>query len=84
MANGTATSAVDLLSNVADDHVVIDGVRLVPSPGHTPHHVSVMIESRGQSAVITGDVMHHPCQIAYPDWVHRTSIRIKLGLRGQT
>jgi glyoxylase-like metal-dependent hydrolase (beta-lactamase superfamily II) len=19
-------------------------------------------------AVITGDVMHHPCQIAYPDW----------------
>jgi glyoxylase-like metal-dependent hydrolase (beta-lactamase superfamily II) len=27
-----------------------------------------MIESRGQSAVITGDVMHHPCQIAYPDW----------------
>jgi glyoxylase-like metal-dependent hydrolase (beta-lactamase superfamily II) len=26
-----------------------------------------MIESRGRSAVITGDVMHHPCQIAYPD-----------------
>jgi glyoxylase-like metal-dependent hydrolase (beta-lactamase superfamily II) len=68
MANGAATSAVDLLSNVADDHIVIDGVRLVPSPGHTPHHVSAVIESRGQSAVITGDVMHHPCQIAYPDW----------------
>jgi glyoxylase-like metal-dependent hydrolase (beta-lactamase superfamily II) len=34
----------------------------------SPHHVSVMIESAGQSAVITGDVMHHPCQIAYPDW----------------
>jgi glyoxylase-like metal-dependent hydrolase (beta-lactamase superfamily II) len=28
----------------------------------------VVIESRGQSAVITGDVVHHPCQIAYPDW----------------
>ncbi|HEX3206626.1 MAG TPA: MBL fold metallo-hydrolase [Propionibacteriaceae bacterium] len=57
-----------LVDLVADDHVVTDGVRLVPTPGHTPHHVSVMIESRGQSAVITGDVMHHPCQIAYPDW----------------
>ncbi len=57
-----------LVDLVADDHVVSDGVRLLPSPGHTPHHVSVMIESRGQSAVITGDVMHHPCQIAYPDW----------------
>ena len=53
---------------VADDHVVTDGVRLMPSPGHTPHHVSIMIESAGHSAVITGDVAHHPCQIAYPDW----------------
>jgi glyoxylase-like metal-dependent hydrolase (beta-lactamase superfamily II) len=57
-----------LVDLVADDHVVTDGVRLVPTPGHTPHHVSVMIESRGQSALIAGDVMHHPCQIAYPDW----------------
>jgi glyoxylase-like metal-dependent hydrolase (beta-lactamase superfamily II) len=57
-----------LVDLVADDHVVTEGVRLLPTPGHTPHHVSVMIESRGQSAVITGDVMHHPCQIAYPDW----------------
>jgi glyoxylase-like metal-dependent hydrolase (beta-lactamase superfamily II) len=57
-----------LVDLVADDHVVTDGVRLVPSPGHTPHHVSVLIESRGHSAVVTGDVMHHPCQIAYPAW----------------
>jgi len=57
-----------LVDLVTDDHVVTDGVRLLPSPGHTPHHVSVMIESRGESALITGDVAHHPCQIAYPDW----------------
>ena len=25
-------------------------------------------ESRGQRALITGDMMHHPCQIARPDW----------------
>jgi glyoxylase-like metal-dependent hydrolase (beta-lactamase superfamily II) len=57
-----------LVDLVSDDHVVSDGVHLVPSPGHTPYHVSVVIESRGQTAVITGDVMHHPCQIAYPHW----------------
>ena len=57
-----------LVDLVADDHVIIDGVRLVPTPGHTPHHVSVLIESGGQSAVITGDVTHHPCQLAHPDW----------------
>ena len=42
--------------------------RLVPSTGHTPGHVSVMIESNGESAVITGDMSHHPCQLAHPDW----------------
>jgi glyoxylase-like metal-dependent hydrolase (beta-lactamase superfamily II) len=57
-----------LVDLVADDHVVTDGVRLVPSPGHTPHHVSLMIESGGHSAVFSGDAIHHPCQIAYPDW----------------
>lgn len=57
-----------LVDLVNDDHVVIDGVRFMPTPGHTPHHVSVLIESGGQSAVITGDVAHHPCQLAHPDW----------------
>jgi glyoxylase-like metal-dependent hydrolase (beta-lactamase superfamily II) len=36
--------------------------------GHTPGHVSVMIESEGERAVITGDMTHHPCQLAHPDW----------------
>jgi len=57
-----------LVDLVNDDHVVIDGVRFMPTPGHTSHLVSVLIESGGQSAVITGDVAHHPCQLAHPDW----------------
>jgi glyoxylase-like metal-dependent hydrolase (beta-lactamase superfamily II) len=43
-------------------------IHLMPTPGHTPGHVSVVIESRGARAVITGDLMHHPCQMARPDW----------------
>jgi glyoxylase-like metal-dependent hydrolase (beta-lactamase superfamily II) len=43
-------------------------IRLIPTPGHTPGHVSVAIESRGEKALITGDFVHHPCQIAHPDW----------------
>ncbi len=26
------------------------------------------ITSRGEEAVITGDMIHHPCQIAHPQW----------------
>jgi glyoxylase-like metal-dependent hydrolase (beta-lactamase superfamily II) len=50
------------------DHRISPEIRLVPSTGHTPGHVSVMIESEGESAVITGDMSHHPCQLAHPDW----------------
>jgi glyoxylase-like metal-dependent hydrolase (beta-lactamase superfamily II) len=28
----------------------------------------VHISSRGEEAVITGDLVHHPCQFARPDW----------------
>ena len=50
------------------DHVVSPEIRLTPTPGHTPGHVSVLIESEGETAVITGDLTHHPCQLAHPDW----------------
>jgi len=53
---------------VSSDHRVTSEVRLESTPGHTPGHVSVHITSRGEEAVITGDMVHHPCQIAYPEW----------------
>ena len=50
------------------DHRISPQIRLIPSTGHTPGHVCVMIESEGQTGVITGDMSHHPCQLAHPDW----------------
>ncbi len=50
------------------DHRISDEIRLIPTAGHTPGHVSVLIESEGQRAAITGDMTHHPCQMAHPDW----------------
>lgn len=58
-----------LVDLVKPDHQVGDGVWFESTPGHTPGHVSVRISSGGEEAVITGDMMHHPCQIARPDWV---------------
>ena len=56
---------VDLIST---DHRLCDEVRLIPTLGHTPAHVSVAIESAGMQALITGDFVHHPCQMAHPEW----------------
>jgi glyoxylase-like metal-dependent hydrolase (beta-lactamase superfamily II) len=47
---------------------IVPGVTLIPTPGHTPGHVSVQIISEGDKAIITGDSFHHPCQIARMDW----------------
>ncbi len=57
-----------LVDLVETDHRLCDEVSLVPTPGHTPGHVSLRIASDGDEALITGDFMHHPCQIARPDW----------------
>lgn len=45
------------------EYRVSDGIDLVPTPGHTPGHVSVRLESAGSVAFISGDVVHHPVQI---------------------
>ena len=50
------------------DHVISPEIRLTPSIGHTPGHVSVIISSEGEQAVIIGDMAHHPSQMAHPDW----------------
>lgn len=57
-----------LLDLVPTDHVVTEGVRYVSTPGHTKSHHSVMVESAGERAFITGDFIHHPSQIGRPDW----------------
>ena len=53
---------------VASDYQICPEVSLVPTPGHTPGHVSVRISSNGEEAFITGDSLHHPCQMARLDW----------------
>ncbi len=58
----------DLAELVDTNAVVCPEVRLEPTPGHTPGHVSVRIADGGQQALITGDFVHHPCQMARPEW----------------
>lgn len=53
---------------VAQDEQICAEVRLTPTPGHTPGHASVIIESDGETGIITGDFLHHPCQFAHPEW----------------
>lgn len=56
------------VEEVGADYVIGDTISLIPTPGHTPGHVSVRIRSGGAEAVITGDAIHTTPQCSYPDW----------------
>jgi glyoxylase-like metal-dependent hydrolase (beta-lactamase superfamily II) len=58
-----------LVDFVENDHRVTGEMWLFPTPGHTAGHCSLHISSKGEEAVLTGDLMHHPIQCAEPDWL---------------
>jgi glyoxylase-like metal-dependent hydrolase (beta-lactamase superfamily II) len=57
----------DRLDVVDGDTEVGPGVRAVATPGHTPGHQSVLVESAGDSVLITGDLLVHALQLLYPE-----------------
>ena len=53
---------------VASDARLTEEITLIPTPGHSPGHMSIHIKSGGEEALLTGDTAHHPCQMAHLDW----------------
>jgi len=72
MALGAQRVMADLgaaLERVAPDAEIAPGVRLLPTPGHTPGHVGVMVEGGGAPLLILGDAITNPVlSFAHPDW----------------
>jgi glyoxylase-like metal-dependent hydrolase (beta-lactamase superfamily II) len=59
-------------ADLIDDRVgYSDSIGIEPAPGHTPGHFVVRLSGGGAEAVLTGDMMHTPLQLRYPDWSTR-------------
>jgi glyoxylase-like metal-dependent hydrolase (beta-lactamase superfamily II) len=41
-------------------------LELVSTPGHTPGHASLVVNTTAEPIIITGDLLHHPFQLAHP------------------
>ncbi|MFM0285819.1 MBL fold metallo-hydrolase [Paraburkholderia megapolitana] len=51
-----------------DEGDVLPGIRALPLPGHTDGHTGYLLESRDQSLLVWGDIVHFPhIQIERPD-----------------
>lgn len=48
-----------------------ESIQVVATPGHTPGHQSVMIDSPPKQMIVTGDVLVHAVQIVAPDVGYR-------------
>ncbi|NNE11626.1 MAG: MBL fold metallo-hydrolase [Ilumatobacter sp.] len=75
-AGGPTASMLDTITRqaqvelAADEREVVPGVRVLPTPGHTPGHLAVELASQGEMAFHVGDVLAHEVNVAEPDWNH--------------
>lgn len=51
------------------EHAVSDSLTMIPTPGHTPGHCSVMLASGGEHLLSAGDAAHHPVHFEHHDWI---------------
>lgn len=57
------------LAELIDDTADLgNGISVMPTPGHSIGHISIVFETGAGRFIISGDCMHHPCQIARPEW----------------
>jgi len=48
---------------------VVPGVSLLPTPGESPGHLAIRLESNGQIAYYIGDLIHHIAEVYHPEWI---------------
>ena len=66
--NWVPLDAADKIEWVAREKEIVKGVRVIPTPGHTPFHQSVLIESAGDRAFYLGDLVPTHAHLPLP-WI---------------
>lgn len=63
-------SAIESQITMAQDgHEIVAGIRMIDTPGHTIGHMSLIVESEGNSLLVLGDAVVHPyISFEQPSW----------------
>jgi glyoxylase-like metal-dependent hydrolase (beta-lactamase superfamily II) len=64
----TPLGALGVVDLIEGEHALEKGLMVVPTPGHTPGHQSVLVQSDEGSALVSGDLTNHPAQATDPRW----------------
>ena len=68
MSQVTPLKDLQRLETYDGEITVTTEVTTVPTPGHTPGHHSIIVNSGGEKLLIAGDLCHHPAQVDRPEW----------------
>lgn len=61
--------AAGQLNLVEGETEIIPGVTFWATPGHTADHASIAMYSAAETAIYTGDLVHHAVQVERPAWI---------------
>jgi glyoxylase-like metal-dependent hydrolase (beta-lactamase superfamily II) len=64
----TPLKKLGILDLLLDGQSLTQEVIAIPTPGHSPGHMSLLISSKDQKALIGGDAIIHPAQVTEPGW----------------
>jgi glyoxylase-like metal-dependent hydrolase (beta-lactamase superfamily II) len=57
-----------MLELVDGEREIVSGIRVIPTPGHTPHHQSVLLSSGGETAFFPADLVPTAAHLPLP-WI---------------
>jgi glyoxylase-like metal-dependent hydrolase (beta-lactamase superfamily II) len=66
--NFTPVEAAGKIEFVSREKEIVKGIRVIPTPGHTPFHQSILIESVGERALYLGDLAPTAAHLPLP-WI---------------
>ena len=58
-----------VLDLISEETKLTGELTAIPTPGHTPGSMSIMVNSGGEKAFMMGDVFHGPAQVTETEWV---------------
>ena len=63
-----------LIEFMNGEQILTSELTAFPTPGHTPGHMSIMVSSQGERAIILGDAIHNQAQVNETDWESRADM----------
>ena len=66
--NAVPLQELGVLELINGDHAVTPEITTLSTPGHTPGHISVVVNSGGEKAIVVGDLVHSSAQMTETEW----------------